>query len=260
MEDIRNNESIRFDRFPSRIVEILDLDEELKQESLEKTMQDLECRDHMNLINESIELIKIFGIDKKYADKAEIALKELTFRIYNGASAAFTLMMGGLQQVSLMPQRDILECSLLLKMFSLDRTALEKWKQGKEFRPKEVRDFIEKHDEELKEGFAANVGVIYKDLSKRGIHPNFYGIAAMLTKDTDPKTIYPGPFFDLGKLKKSLAILASILGVAVHSVIEALGKEPPELELIHRVENFIKQSSLWLKKYDPTKESKINEK
>lgn len=163
-------------------------------------------------------------------------------------------MLSGFQQVSCMPQRDLLECSLLLQKFALDRPAIQRWKKDSdadEFRAGKIRECLEKTAAELPEGFIKDIRLVYAGLSKRGIHPHYAGIARMLMKEAQPLgNLFWGPFFDLEKLRISLSAFTLDIFFAAYSVVSTFGGiESLDPILRTRYESLLASNLLWLQKY-----------
>lgn len=247
-------------KVPERIWEILAVDRNLTEKSLTEIADVAEFRDHFQIIDESLGWIKEVGIIRRHITDKELIIKGVTARIYNDAASALSLMLSGLQQVSLMPQRDILECSLLLQKFALDRDSILRWKQdseSNEFRAGNVRKYIEKHGGNFPKDYIKGMWFLFDKLSTRGVHPNYQGIATMLTKENDSThKLCPGPFFDFEKLRISISIFAPMVVFAAYSVVYSLGLDSLNRELKLAYEKFQENVDCWMAKYESIIEPK----
>jgi len=239
---------------PKNIHEILALDRTLTEESLTKIAEDIDEFGHpFQILSESIGLIKKAGIARKHTTDEELIVKGITVRIYHDISSALTLMLSGRYQVSLMAKRDLLECSLLLQKFALDSGSILRWKQdseSNEFRAGNIRKYIEKYGKEFHKEYIEGMWLLYAYFSTGGTHPNYRGIALMLTKENDPAhKLQPWPFFDLQKMKTFIPGLAWLTTLAAYSIINTVGLDNLNRDLKLVWEAFDKNVSSWMGKY-----------
>ena len=241
--------------FPENILKRLNQEKSVRNETLVEVATDQECQDHLWLIGESLHWIEELGLNRIPRDENEIVVKGVIFRTYNDALTALILMLSGFQQVSFMPQRDMLECSLLLYKFYVDPSSIQRWKENsnrREFWPSDIRKFLDAHEKELKikKGKMIGLKTVYSALSGHGIHPTYQGIARMLTKECDPShNLCWGPFFDLEKLRIFLHLFASFSVFTSNAIVYTFGSENLSSTLRKKNTKFLDDALLWLKKY-----------
>lgn len=240
---------------PEYILKILDQEKSVRNETFVKIATDQGCQDHLWLIGESIYWIEELGVERIPQDENELIIKGVIFRTYNDVLTALMLMLSGFQQVSLMPQRDMLECSLLLYKFYVDPPSVQRWKENSnrsEFKPSEIRKLLDEHEKKtrIKKGKMIGLKTVYSALSGHAIHPTYQGIARMLTKECDPShNLCWGPFFDFAKLRIFLHLFASFSVFTSNAIVYTFGTENLNPTQSKKLTKFSDNVILWLKKY-----------
>lgn len=235
---------------PENLASILEAEKKMREQILVAIGTDEECRDHLKVLNESIDWIKKIGIDRKHKTDDELVVQGLISRIHNDLAVSLSLVLSGFYQASLMIARDIDESSLLLKMFSINTSAIQKWKNGKEYSPGEIRKFLEENEDEHSKGIAEGARVLYGYLSTLGIHPTWNGIKKMLMVD-EGHFIYWGPFLDLNTVRFVLNVMASLSFTTCSNIIavyQSLKSLDPSLENPFN-RWMVSNVTIWLNKY-----------
>jgi len=242
---------------PENILKILDKEKSVRNETFLKVATDQECQDHLLFLAESIHWIERIGM-RQTNDNEEILVQGPITRIYNDISTALSLMLSGFQQVSVMPQRDMLECFLLIWKFTLERASIARWKSNsdaKEFQPFQVRKYIEDHETEFPKEFIKKMRFVYGSLSRRGVHCTHNGINLMLTKERNgERSLSSGPLFNQKMLKDSLSILAMLTSIAAVVTVKFFGgMGSPKGNLQAQFDKYFIKSLDWLQRYGATK-------
>lgn len=183
---------------------------------------------HLRSIQNSIALITIIEeIGKtqphRQRDEDEVVLLGFGISLYNDCLTSWLLMMQGFCQMSFMPQRHMLECSIFLESFSMDRSAIQAWKDA-------TRNIRKNQSIKSLETIEKNRGIkehpieaTYALLCDMNAHPTYRGIALML--GDQQSLLHPGPYVELTNLSNSLRMLARISSYATKQLVAAYGEE-----------------------------------
>lgn len=238
---------------PENLLNIFEAEKEMREQILVAIGADEISQDHLKIINYALAIIKIV-LERRHQNDEELIQQGLAARIYNDINTCLDLMFSGYYQVSCMPQRDFIECSLLLLKFTLDQPAIFRWKtnsDAQEFRAVEIRKYLAENARELPAGFLQGISATYAGLSKRGIHPHYTGMTRMLMKDAEPQgNLFWGPFLDLAKLRIMLSAFALDIGFATYAVVSAfdnIADLSPELKIPYGL--FLFHIHNWMQKY-----------
>ncbi len=226
--------------------------EQIKMNSLPVICDHPEWHSHLRILGESITLIRRIAFERRHKNENELILRAIGARLYNNFSVSWNLILSGFHQISIMPLRDMLECSFLLLKFAFDSEAIPRWKyattkeQKKEFRPLTIRNFLKKSGEITPEE-KDNMDSLYHIFCELGAHPTYKGINKMLGRETKSKrSIYLGPFLDSEKLGISLTRLTFTVSLTVRSLVTAFGLENLRGDLHLSCIKFFADSDLWI--------------
>ncbi|NLI97921.1 hypothetical protein GX441_04595 [bacterium] len=182
-----------------------------------------EFGDHFSSIENSMLLIKAISTIHKHNNEDDITLLGLGTSLYNDCATAWLLMMQGFYQMSFMPQRHMLECSILFEFFSMERSAIQAWKKAiYSTRRGLLSDALRKVKDRLriKEHPIEATHALLCDMN---VHPTYRGIALMLG---DPHgNLHLGPYVEQIPLQNGLTWLARISSYATKQLVKAYGEE-----------------------------------
>ncbi|TKJ40156.1 hypothetical protein CEE36_09860 [candidate division TA06 bacterium B3_TA06] len=214
-------------------------------------------QEHIQLIHDSINIVNLIAVERLHKDDDELLIRGIGARLFNDYSTAWSLLFSGFYQVSLMVQRDIFECGLLLTKFALDRPSIQRWKdvdpenreQKEEFQPREIRKLI-KETTGIPITHRTNIDYMYHLLCELGVHPTHVGINSMLGRGVGKNRLLKvGPMVDKQKFKICLMDFTRISAMAADSLVGAFGIQTIEPEL-HPTYIALRQSSLqWFSKH-----------
>lgn len=235
---------------PENLANMLEAEKNMREQILVATGADDECQDHLKILSGSLEWIKKIGTDRKHNTDDELVVLGLIARTYNDVSVAFGLIISGFYQASLMITRDIQESSLLIRRFALDTSAIQRWKNGKEFSAGDNRKFLKKYENVVTKGNADDERILYGHFSTLGSHPTWKGILRMLVGQKN-NLIYSEPFLDIDKLHLALMTLTSMTFSASDSIVTCF-HNINALDLALEKDfslRFIQTALAWLQKY-----------
>lgn len=137
-------------------------------------------RDHLRIVNLSLDLLWTIARHVVPRDDAELEALKLVGATFNSGLAALTLARGGLYQPAIGALRHLVEAEFLFDLFNRDRTELEAWAslperdRRKRFHAREVRAKLDRAYGHTSGGRVA----AYAALSGYGVHatPEGHGI------------------------------------------------------------------------------------
>lgn len=216
-----------------------------------------EWQEHVTLIDSSIMLLGQLVHGSGGTADDLFAIRCLGSRLYNDCATTFILILSGYYQTSTMAMRDALECCLLLKLFTVDRTEIKRWREAT--RKESMRDFKFGHIRKLLENkndsdknFLERLDTAHKLLCEYGVHPTFKSIRTMQFKKPQ---LYYGSFFNEKMCGHFLAELARISSLMIYEFVRALGNNNITPDLQKQYILWSKQAYEWISKYKtfPTK-------
>jgi len=217
---------------PKELSKLHDAMEERRHKSLEIIYKHPEWREHLGLIHDSIDIIVKTTRDRGHKNPDELVLKHIGVSLYNDCTSAYSLLLSGYGQISLMPLRELLEWAMLLAMFALKTSAIQEWKNADreerltKFSPGAIRNFINQKLD-LPKNQRDALESAYHLLCEYGTHPTYKGIMIMLqtrTPELERKgTLYWGPFVEESQLLHFLIEFARIFSFTTNNLILAFG-------------------------------------
>jgi hypothetical protein len=184
------------------------------------------CADHLRSIQNSIALITLIeGISQppRHRDEDETILLGFGISLYNDCLTAWLLMMQGFCQMSFMPQRHMLECSIFLEYFSIERSAIQTWMRAdRETRKSQLHVTLRNIKTRL-EITEHPIEASYALLCDMNVHPTYKGVARML--GDQQSLLHPGPYVQFTNLQNGLTWLARISSYATKQLVMAYGEE-----------------------------------
>lgn len=140
---------------------------------------DGELRDHVGMIDTSLDFIHKIVIAEPHKDGEELILLRLSIRCFNSGAASLRLVRCGYWQPAFALMRDLLETLFLVDLLSWDRMEAKRWhslsekKRRDEFHPAKVRKRLDSRDG-VTEGKRRNA---YDRLSGYAAHPTPEGFS-----------------------------------------------------------------------------------
>jgi hypothetical protein len=200
-----SNSNIITPWLPQNLESLHKHEEELRTQSIREINTDCALKEHVIIIQESLNMIH--DITKVYAtnDNTELTIQCLGARLFNSIVTSINLMLSGYYQSSVMLQRDIVEIGFLLDYFLRDKYLVTKWTntstktQHHTFSPSTIRKKLDKMD-----GFKGQKRREIYSLMSESTHPSYKGLQ-LLAPDGN---VHLGPFFDATYLKHLVNELA----------------------------------------------------
>lgn len=181
--------------------------------------------DHLRLIGNSIFLTYILSQERTHQNPDELVLRGIGTSLYNDCATAYILMLKGFCQISFMPQRHMLECSLLLEYFSENLSAVKQWQnfarkqRRRELSPPKVLDKLKKLHGIQEHQIEAS----YALLCEMDVHLTYEGIARMLGDQRG--FLHLGPYPNATNLGNALKWLALISSYSTTQLVKAFGED-----------------------------------
>lgn len=211
-----------------------------------------EWQEHVRLIAGSIRLIELLVHGHGRTDEELFAKRCLGSRLYNDCATAYILILSGYYQASTAHMRDALECSLILELFTADRSEIKRWRKAtrKEsmsyFKFGAMRRMLEKKYGVTKE-LLDRIDTIHKILCEYGVHPTYKSIVKMQFKDS---RLYYGSFYNKIQCGHFLAELARISSFAVHELVKSFGRGNIDKTIQNHYLRLTYDIEKWVSKYD----------
>jgi hypothetical protein len=219
--------------------------ERIRTEALSATNADAALKDHLNMVEASLDTIHAFTIKHEKPTEDELTIQRLGIRLFNAGASALSLLLAGYYQNSVTLQRDLLETGFLIDYLAIDRAKIQEWQRSddkeraKKFAPARVREALDAHDKAAGKKRAQ----IYKLMCTYAAHPTPEGFRLVSPKG--PGEI--GPFFDEKFLKYLLEELVKHL--TYFAVVYTGHFSGVPIELLSGKRAFLNDLSVWAKKY-----------
>ncbi|MBD3285586.1 hypothetical protein GF359_03970 [candidate division WOR-3 bacterium] len=242
---------------PENLSNLLEEQEEARKKTIVMIAEQPDWQEHIQLIHDSMNIVDFIAIKRIHQNENELILRGLAARLFNDYSAAFDLLLTGYYQVSLMVQRDIFECALLLSKFALDRDSIQRWKnvnpennqEKNEFRPNEIRKLL-KESTGIPVGNTSNIDYMYKLLCELGVHPTYIGINSLLGDDVGKNRLLKvGPMINKFKFRSCLSDFVRISAMAAGSLVDAFNIENLEEKYRPTCKKHRELCKLWFTKH-----------
>jgi len=224
----------------------------------------IECQDALKLFHSSTDLIEnLIQVGKEGAKKQEpeFVIRGLGVQLYNDCVTAHSLILSAYYQVSLMPQRDMLETALLLQMFHWNPKTIDEWRDSdadlrwKKFKPSKVRKFLKKQHG-IPENQKTGIDHVYKILCEYGAHPTQQATEKLLM---DKDTLYYGPTFNPEFLTLYVVDLARLSSYATICLAIAFRKGKLDKSLLPKIKKLQYHRNVWTSEYGDFKHFKPSE-
>ena len=209
---------------------------------------DGELRDHVVMIDASLDFIHQVVIAEPHKDTEELILLRLSIRCFNSGAASLRLVRCGYWQPAFALMRDLLETLFLVDLLNWDRKEAKRWhslseKERREaFHPAKVRDRLDARDglteRERKKA--------YDRLSGYAAHPTPQGFS-VISPDMMTQV---GPFPDRKNLRAALQELVKRLTNAASVIGSIIKTDEPEMKSIKM--DFRTKLRRWSSKYIAT--------
>jgi hypothetical protein len=135
----------------------------------------LKRRDHLNLVQEAMNVIWAFTQEHVHGSDDELTLQLLGIRLFNAAAVSIKLALSGPYQKAFVHVRDILETYFLVDFLRSNLNQIAVWKTATkkqrmtEFRPGRIREQLDRRDG-YKEGARK---AIYDLISENASHATY---------------------------------------------------------------------------------------
>jgi hypothetical protein len=172
-----SNRELILPRLPPNLENLHKEEERVRTEALLAIDADVAAKDHVNLIEASLDTIHAFTTMYERRTEDELTIQLLGIRLFNATVSAFGLILGGYYQNSVILLRDLLETGFLVDYLAIDRNKIQEWRRSSDkerqhqFAPLKVREALDEHDN----ASGKKRGQIYKLMCNYGAHPTFAG-------------------------------------------------------------------------------------
>lgn len=214
--------------------------------------KDTDSLNHLRLIHGAINLIVLVARDKKPEDRDEFTFSELGNRIFHDCSSAYSLILKGYYHVATMSLRDLLECTFLLHLFTVEPSKITEWRMVRNkkgdppFKPAALRRKFNETFAEDKTN-ASRIDAMYSFFCKIGTHPTYIGSLVLLRQEGKPVW---GSYFQKEKTQILLLLLAQCSTLAMCHLLQAFGSEKVGPRINTVWQNFYDNNwSPWISKY-----------
>jgi hypothetical protein len=204
-------------QFPNNFSLLHKGEEELRAKGIEAIEASEDMEAPAVFIESSMSLIEYLSRQYDTSDPNELLVQHLGARLFNGGACALNLLLAGYYQNSALIQRDMLETLFLLDFFTLDKSAIARWRdlppkeRWKEFGPAKIREKLDKRD-----GFTTRRRQAdYDLLCELAGHPTPQGFVMLKPSGMDA---HVEPFFDNSALGAVLSELAKHIGNAAAQI------------------------------------------
>lgn len=195
--------------FPKAFDDLVTGQEFLRARSMEAIEASDALKAHAELVKSAMDLIHHFIRGRVSEDQNVLTIQHLGIRLFNSIAVALNSAMTGYYQASAGQQRDLLETTFLLDLFSRDRSLIEQWRtldskaRWAKFRPAKVRTELDELD-----GFTSRKRAsAYELLSDLAGHPSVVGFQMLQAGEHGA---HCGPFFELTAMDAVVSELAKL--------------------------------------------------
>lgn len=176
--------SIILPKLPENLDSLQKEEERIRIESLLKINADNDSKSHIELIQDSLNIV--YDITHEYENPTddELTLQFLGIRIFNDTVCSLNRLLSGYYQVAFAIQRDILEILSLFEYFGFDKTQIKRWKicnneeRIKEFKPAKIRKILDKRDG-FKDKKREKMYILFCEYA---LHPSYPGMKLVAPK------------------------------------------------------------------------------
>jgi len=170
-------------------------EEELREAALSLISADSKLKQHINLIEDSLNIIFEAAMSYAEANSDELALQTLGIRLFNDISSSLKMLLSGYFQIAFSIQRDMVETGFLLDYFSTDVSKISEWKSCSnaerivKFGPGKIRNALDQRDNHKEKSKRTE---IYKTFCEYASHASYPGTKIIAKEGF----VQMGPFFD----------------------------------------------------------------
>ena len=240
-----SNPELILPRLPANLENLHKEDQRIRTEALLAIDADVASKDHVNLVEASLDAIHAFTKMHERRTEDELTVQLLGIRLFNATVSSFSLILGGYYQNSIMLLRDLLETGFLVDYLAIDRKKIQEWRGSTEkerhqkFAPFKIREALDAHD-----NFSGKKrGQFYKLMCNYGAHPTFEGFRFVSPNGWGEI----GPFFNEKFLKCLLAELAKHAGY--FALVYSGHFSKVDSALLNGKAEFMKDLKVWAGKY-----------
>jgi hypothetical protein len=232
---------------PDNLKRLQDGEEMLRAHSLEMIEADEDLSQHVDLLEQSMDVIDYYVRRYKGGNEDEITLQLLGIRLFNGLASSFRLLTGGYYQNAAMIMRDIMETLFLLDYLEWRRGEIGQWRdadkktrRGK-FSPARIREALDKRSNLT----GKKREQLYDLFCEYAAHPTAKGF--VMLKPRGGNGAHCGPYFEQSALKAHIEELAKLsvqAGINVHHCFPGKTVSDWEQKIA-----FIEASEKWMERY-----------
>jgi hypothetical protein len=220
-------------------------EERIRVESLLAINADSASKDHLHMIEASLDTIHAFTILHEKPSRDELTIQLLGIRLFNAGASALALLLAGYYQNSVMLQRDLLETGFLVDYLTTHRAKIQEWRESNDkerenkFSQRKIREALDAHDNATGKRRA----FIYKLMCKYGAHPSYE--AFRLVSPNGISQI--GPFFEPKFLKHLLEEL--VKNLTYFALVHSGHFSGVPIGLLSGKAAFLEELRVWAGKY-----------
>lgn len=228
---------------PENLLSIHGEEMRVRERALAFIADDPALSDHAALVEACMDALDGFR-QHGAADEDTRTLLHLGIRLFNGAAAAWALLLSGYYQTAAATVRDLLETGFLLSDFGNERAHIAQWRTCSEkerktfFGPAEVRKRLD-----TAAGFTEmRRAQVYQMFCRVAAHPHPEGFQMAFRGGLAA----PGPMFE----ERFLRAVLEELAMRLVSASLALGSLVPETETtVPAHKHLLSVSNVWARKY-----------
>lgn len=232
------------DILPEHLISLYKNEEGLREKALLFIGTDNKLKQHIGLIEDSLNVIFETAMTYAETNSNELALQTLGIRLFNNISSSLKMLLSGYFQVAFSVQRDILETGFLLDYFSIDESKISEWKscsnaeRSRKFGPAEVRKALDKRDNRKEQ---SKRNEIYKTFCEYASHASYPGTKVLAKEGF----VQIGPFFDEKMVRNCLFELTKQATIATIYYTKLIKLNSIELKTLQL--KYYERSKLWFK-------------
>jgi hypothetical protein len=194
--------------YPENLTNLHRGEEELRAKSIAFIEASETLSAHVAMIHSAMDLIDYFCRQHQHQTDDQLAIQLLWIRLFNASASALKLLLSGYYQTAALQERDPLETTFLLDLFTADQTLIAAWRADSadpRFRPVCVPKVLDDRD-----GFMErNREKAYKLLCDLAAAPNEKGFRLLTNKPGGDANC--GPFFDEALLTALIEELVKLI-------------------------------------------------
>lgn len=235
--------------FPKAFDDLVAGQEFLRARSIEAIETSDALSSHADLIKATLDVIHHFILGRLSEEQDVLTVQHLGIRLFNGIAVAMNSAVTGYYQASAGQQRDLLETTSLVDLFSRDRSLIALWrtldKKGRwaRFKPVKVRTELDALD-----GFnSLKRAAAYELLSDLAGHPSVVGFQMLQAGEHGA---HCGPFFEVTAMDAVLSELAK-LALQAGSAFSGFFEPKNNTDLVIKLD-FLEARGKWLERFFAT--------